>query len=99
MKKNIGLRKQFPKQIVLNPVTKELGITRYKIVGSSTRFYNPSELELRTDKDKKGRSMKNLYLKASPREPMLIGASGTWIDRQLFDLLVEETECVKDASK
>jgi hypothetical protein len=50
------------------------------------------------EKDKKGRKMKNLYVKKQPTEPMLIGASGAWIDRQLFDLLVEETQTVKDVS-
>ena len=64
MKKNNGLRRQFPKQIVLNPVTKQLGITRYRMIGSGTNFYDLNQLELRVEKDKKGRSMKNLYLKA-----------------------------------
>jgi len=68
------------------------------LIGSGTKFYEASELEQRVEKDKKGRKMKNLYVKIQPTEPMLIGASGAWIDRQLFDLLVEETQAMKDVS-
>jgi hypothetical protein len=99
IKKNLGLRKQFPKQILLNPVTKEIGIIRYNMIGSGKKFYKAEELELRVVQDKKGRSMKNLYVREKLAEPMLIGASGTWIDRPLFELLVEEVKSMKDASQ
>ena len=91
LRKNLQLRRQFPKQILLYPESKQLGLTRYGFIGSSTKVYDRSDLELRSVKDKKGRTMKNFYLKAEPQQPMLIGASGTWIDKELFEYLVKES--------
>lgn len=68
------------------------------MIGSGTNFYDLDQLELKVEKDRKGRSMKNLYLKAKPKEAMLIGASGTWIDRTLFDFLVEENSVAKEGT-